>query len=241
MNNTWESEKLINVFISHKFTHQDKAEIILSEIEKFAICGFLAHRDIEPLGVWANEIRNKLRTMDILIALLTDDFWESNWTDHEIGAAAGRGISIIPVKAESLAPYGIIEYLQAIGYKKSLLFGKDTLGRQNTPSGIVQLIFEKTGNNDKIVESILDLIPDCRGHNHSFIVEKLLPCIKELSEEQANRMIRAYWYNMKYRCQQIDVIRDSLKNLLDNLRGGYADDIFFAKPDYYENITPDEF
>jgi hypothetical protein len=54
--------------------------------------------------------------MDALLALLTEKFHESNWTDQEIGAAIGRQKLIIPLR-KGIDPYGFIGKYQGIkGY-----------------------------------------------------------------------------------------------------------------------------
>jgi hypothetical protein len=62
---------------------------------------------------WQGEIELALRSMHALVALVTPDFRESNWTDQEIGWALGRGLPVIPVRLGA-DPYGFAGKVQAV-------------------------------------------------------------------------------------------------------------------------------
>jgi hypothetical protein len=142
------------LFITHLAKHKAFASALKSELESYGICGFVAHSDIEPTLEWQDEIESALRTCDALVALLHDEFHESNWTDQEIGFAMGRGV---PVSAISLGqtPYGFIGRFQAFpGMSKSaaVLAGelfdsyrknKQTQGRM---ADLVVSLFEGSGS-----------------------------------------------------------------------------------------------
>ena len=59
---------------------------------------FVAHVDIHPTKEWQDEIESALSSMDGFVALLTDKFHESDWTDQEVGFALARGVPIIAVR-----------------------------------------------------------------------------------------------------------------------------------------------
>lgn len=54
-----------------------------------------------------------LRECEALAAYLTDDFPQSAWTDHEIGAAVARDLLVLPLKVD-IDPYGFIWRIQAM-------------------------------------------------------------------------------------------------------------------------------
>jgi hypothetical protein len=82
-------------------------------LKRFAISCFIAHEDIEPTKQWQEEIEKALSSMDGLIAILTDKFPESKWTDQEVGVALGRSVTVIPVRA-GIDPYGLMGKYQGI-------------------------------------------------------------------------------------------------------------------------------
>jgi hypothetical protein len=105
---------LINAFISHKDEYKVHASQLKDELAKYGISGFVAHKDIIPSRAWPEKIEHALLTMDAFLALLTDDYHNSYWTDHEVGAAFGRSIPIIPVRLGKIEPYGLFGKYQAM-------------------------------------------------------------------------------------------------------------------------------
>lgn len=101
------------LFLSHVSSFKVNVAILQKELKKYAISSFVAHKDIQPTKEWIVELENALLSMDALAALLTEGFDKSSWTDHEIGAAIGRELLVIPVKKD-LDPYGFIGKIQAL-------------------------------------------------------------------------------------------------------------------------------
>ena len=77
-------EGTIRVFISHKAEDKNLANDVKNSFLTYRVASFVAHEDIEPMMEWQLEIERALFSMDLLVALLTPKFSESNWTDQEI-------------------------------------------------------------------------------------------------------------------------------------------------------------
>jgi hypothetical protein len=103
----------VRAFFSHKSSYKTEAGNLKEELEKFGISCFVAHKDIKATKEWVQEIENALFSMDVLIALMSEDFHDSKWTDQEVGVAVGRDVLIIPVKIGK-DPYGFIGKYQAL-------------------------------------------------------------------------------------------------------------------------------
>lgn len=106
----------IRVFISHIAKHKLMAIELKERLTELGVASFVAHEDIEPTAEWQTEIERALFSMDIFVALLTEGFNESDWTDQEIGFALGRGAPIICV-SRGKRPYGFIAKYQAIQWE----------------------------------------------------------------------------------------------------------------------------
>jgi len=102
----WDND-CFRVFLSHKAEVKKEAAILKDKLKFYGISCFVAHEDIHPTKEWQNEIENALHTMDSFVALLTEEFHDSLWTDQEVGFAFGRGVPIISVKLGK-DPYGFI-------------------------------------------------------------------------------------------------------------------------------------
>lgn len=55
----------------------------------------------------------KLREASLLIAVVSPNFADSEWTDQEVGFALARGIPVLPVNAGK-PPYGFLGHIQAV-------------------------------------------------------------------------------------------------------------------------------
>lgn len=108
----WEPQKL-RVFLSFISKDGEFAEDLKNHLEAIGICSFLSHRDIKPNEEWVGVIERALKSCHALVALMTSEFNQSEWTDQEVGWAYGRGIPVIPVRL-GLDPYGFIGKIQAV-------------------------------------------------------------------------------------------------------------------------------
>lgn len=108
----WDNDNL-KIFISHLSKDKSKASTLSNELNKYNISSFVAHEDIEPNEEWLKCIEQALMTMDVLVALVTEDFDKSKWTAQEIGFALGRNIPVISIK-NGMDPFGFFGQKQAI-------------------------------------------------------------------------------------------------------------------------------
>jgi hypothetical protein len=106
-------EGMFRLFLSHTHRHAPLVAEVKDDLAQYGIDGFVAHRDIRPTKRWEGEIESALRTSDALAALLTEDFHESDWTDHEVGWSVGRPVLVIGVRL-GCPPYGFIGKWQAL-------------------------------------------------------------------------------------------------------------------------------
>jgi TIR domain len=90
-----------------------KATRLKDCLEPYGISGFVAHEDIHPTLEWQAEIERALYVMDAFIAIHTQGFSASIWTQQEIGFAVGRGVKIISLKMGE-DPTGFISKRQAL-------------------------------------------------------------------------------------------------------------------------------
>ena len=109
----WHPET-IRVFISHRDTAKKYAHQLATELKAYGIDSFVAHDTIEPDEDWLEQIELALQSMDAMLVFITDNFFESAWTNQEIGYALARGIPIVSIKVEGKDPAGFIRNRQAI-------------------------------------------------------------------------------------------------------------------------------
>jgi len=185
----WEQNQP-RVFISHLATFKVQTTSLKTELARYGIVGFVAHEDIEPTKQWQSEIELGLSTMDALIALLTPEFNDSNWTDQEIGVAIGRQISIVPVRI-GLDPYGFIGKYQAIQ------------GKGKNPKEIAREIFEVLVSKPVIGQKITTELVKIFSESHSWANAKenmeLLEMSPHFTPELGKKVVNAMKENPQIR------------------------------------------
>jgi hypothetical protein len=171
----WEKGNF-RVFFSHKAAVKKETALLKDKLSVFGISCFVAHEDIHPTQEWQDEIENALFSMDALVALMTDNFHDSEWTDQEVGVAFGREVPIIPVKLGK-DPYGFIGKFQAL-----------SCSWDDAPSEIIKLLLK----HEKMRDAYIRAVHKCSNWDNGNILAKVLPEISELSDEHVNNLIDAF-------------------------------------------------
>ena len=124
--------------------------------------GFVAHEDIEPTQQWHQEIENALRSMHVLVAVITEGFVSSKWTDQEVGFALGRGVLVIPVRYGA-DPYGLVGKYQGVPAPLDDL------------PGIAMAIFETVAKQDHLRSILADAVVDsvCSQTRFADVIERM--------------------------------------------------------------------
>lgn len=184
----------LRVFISHKAENEKFAKDLKTHFYQWGIASFVAHEDIEPLKEWQSEIEKALFSMDGLVALMTDKFSESDWTDQEIGVAVGRGVPIFPIHLGK-DPYGFISKYQAIP------------GAGKSASSIATEIFTLFLSSDGVIDNLKNIAKDsyilavskAGSFDRANYLSNFLTRIDELSHQQAEDLVKAFNENSQVR------------------------------------------
>lgn len=102
------------LFLSHKAKYRAEISKLAKNLNANGINTFVAHHDVKPTLEWRNEILNALNTMTHFVALLTDDFHGSSWTNQEVGYSFGRDTPRLFVKLSKVDPSGLANAEQAV-------------------------------------------------------------------------------------------------------------------------------
>lgn len=164
------------VFLSHKTEVKKETAALKDGLRLFGISCFVAHEDIHPTKAWQDEIENALASMDGFVALMTENFHDSNWTDQEVGYAVAKGVPIIAVRLGK-DPYGFIGKFQAL-----------TSTWQSTVEDIVKILIK----NDRILSAYIQALRHCPSYDSGNVLAKVLPGIEKLTATQINAFVAAY-------------------------------------------------
>ncbi|MGA2297947.1 MAG: toll/interleukin-1 receptor domain-containing protein [FCB group bacterium] len=176
----WGNPENFRLFISHLNSFKIETTKLKENLNKYNVSSFVAHVDIEPTKVWQDEIENALFSADALLALMTEKFHESKWTDQEIGVAIGRRIPIIAIRLGT-DPYGFIGKYQALN-----------IDIDSRYSDIVGLLLNKSS---KMIDVYIGLVELSKSWTASNVLSIFLPFIREINSQQVDRFINAYKSN----------------------------------------------
>jgi TIR domain len=183
----WEPGQL-RAFISHRDRHKNWAKMAASALEAYGISSFVAHDTIEPMTTWHLEIVKALHTMEVMIAFITDDFHESEWTNQELGFAIGKNIPVVPIKLESKDPAGFIATMQALKC------------RIDDPEGmaadVYSVIAEKLGSKTRLQGTLISAFlaaPDFFETKSRF--DRMAGVITSLSDDELQTILEGFKNN----------------------------------------------
>ena len=178
----WQPE-MFRLFISHKTEDKMNVSSFKSQMKVYGIDCFVAHEDIEPTTRWADEIENALFSMDACIAIMTPNYHESFWTDHEVGCAYGRHVPVLAARMGK-DPYGLIGRFQGLSSTWDEL-----------PIKTMKYLLQYTQAKD----SYINAINKCDSYDHGNMLALMFPNIKSFTEKQLERLIDAWITNSQAR------------------------------------------
>lgn len=207
-------EGVLRVFISHVAKDKEFAAGLKVSLGRRGMASFVAHEDIEPMREWELEIERALFSMNVLVALLTEGFSESKWTDQEVGVAVGRRVPIVPIKMGK-DPYGFMAKYQAIR-------GSDKA------SAVADEIFRYVLTNEDLRVFGNDVLVAALSKSGSFAssnsLSRFLEAITHLSPDQETALVGAFNEN-----DQIQGAREVRGKILDVLKRATGNDYELGK------------
>ena len=200
----------VRVFLSHKAKHKVQTSQLKAWLGICGLACFVAHEDIEPTEEWQREIEYALQSMDALVALITEDFHQSNWTDQELGIALGRGVPVIAV-CLGKDPYGLIG-------KNQGLRGCNWKDLGGMAAKIYALLHKNLADQSRLFEAALAAYAASTTFADSaWKVSNVLSTFETLTCAQADRIVRALRDNRQNRLSFVG--RASLIPLLNKWTG----------------------
>lgn len=140
-------------FLSYNTSDKGLAGQVKRALEERGQSAFLAHEDIRPSAQWVEEIRQHLDSCTALIAIVTQDFAKSDYTNQEVGFAMGRRKPVLTFRFSNSRLPGFLQSTQAMDASvdklaspiektiQSVEYGlAETLVRPSTPTSAASLI-----------------------------------------------------------------------------------------------------
>jgi len=163
-------------FLSHKSEVKAQTARLKESLSFFGLSAFVAHEDIRPARAWQDEIENALHSMDAFVALMTEDFHDSDWTDQEVGFSLARGVPVIAVRLGSV-PYGFLGKFQAL-----------SADWESAAEGIVKLLIR----HERMFSAYVEAMRKCPSWDRGNVLARILPGIEEASPQQIDELVGAH-------------------------------------------------
>ena len=173
----------LRVLLSHSHVDKASASELKAQLDLLGVQSFVAHEDIEPTRQWLDEMRIALDSMHILVALVTEEFKLSKWTDQEVGYAVASRAAVIPVGL-GLTPYGFMSSVQALRGSES---------QADWAKAIVKFAFEQPTLAVAGFRSFLSALDDCpRYEVADTLRDEILPLVDKWTPKREQRFAKHY-------------------------------------------------
>ena len=206
-------DNYLRLFLSHRDKYKSYANNLAEALDPFGIATFVAHDAIKPMKEWQNEIMNGLKTMEVMLVLLADDFHEGDWTDQEVGFALGKGIPIVCVKVGSTDPKGFIGATQAIN---ASLENIDDIAYK-----VSSVLIRETDQGSRIKEILIKLFVKSPHYIETMErLRRLKDTVNSLTDADLKKIIAGYSKNSQlHGCDGIHNRGNWFKDYLENATG----------------------
>jgi len=103
----------IDTFLSHADEDKKIARKLADKLNEHGFDVFVAHDDIEIGDEWEKTLKDRIEKCELFLALLSENFRQASFTDHEVGIASFLNKRIFPIRIDETMPYGFMSKFQA--------------------------------------------------------------------------------------------------------------------------------
>ena len=177
----------IEIFLSHADRDKKIAKKLADELRNYGMKIFVAHEDIKIGEKWESTLFDKIKECDLFVVLLSENFHQARYTDHEVGIAYGLNKFIFPIRIDDTTPYGFMSKFQA---KK--------ISSEIDEEEVVKVFYSMVSKSEKGLEMMNNLIEEfCESDsfNAANNLASVLSQYSDFSNEQLNRIAKAFLNN----------------------------------------------
>lgn len=169
----------ITAFLSYSTVDRHAAAVLKQHLERAQVRVFMAHEDIQVSEEWRQRLLKELRSSDMFICLLSQNYLNSAWCMQESGVAAfRRGLVVVPLRLDQTLPPGFLSNFQAIP------FDPNGVQLSELGSAIVKVNFQ-TG-----VGFLLDELQTSKGFRDGEAnLQAILPHLQGMSDADKARLL----------------------------------------------------
>ena len=180
----------IKVFVSHAEKDKELVEKIASKLQEYPFLEiFVAPEDIKAGKFWIDELKFNVKTSDVILAILTENYHTANWTEQEIGLAWSYGKRIVAISLDGNMGNGYVKSFQIKQFRSSDI-------KYNTTKIVVDL-YPEIENKEEFVEGLLKYgLSVSNSFNQSHTILSLCEnLVQKISSSNAGYLLDAYKKN----------------------------------------------
>ncbi len=180
----------VRVFISYSTKDAKLAGGIKRGLEQLGMDVFIAHEDITPSAEWVETILENLKSTDVFMPIITEEFLESDWTDQESGIAFAGEKIIIPVSVKNHQPYGFISRFQSAKIQEYK--NNESIPYIIPCDDIVEAMIKTHPKfGDQIFDSLLKAFKESHNYDNAGSLSKLLTLYETLDKNAVMQIFNA--------------------------------------------------
>lgn len=109
----------IKVFLSYSILDKIFAERLVEELKNYPFMEiFMAPEDIKAGTFWVDELRYNLKSSDVILSLLTENYHKADWTEQEMGLAWAFEKRVLAISIDGNMGNGYVKTTQIKKFPK---------------------------------------------------------------------------------------------------------------------------
>jgi len=177
----------IDTFLSHSNEDKKIARRLADILAIYGFDVFVAHDDIEIGDEWEETLKEKIKNCELFLALLSKNFHEARFTDHEIGIATAFNKQVFPIRIDDTKPYGLMSKFQA--KKISLKIDHDEI------RNLAERLMKFTDEGKNVIDRVIEKLENAGSFKEANYATEILFEYTNFTYKQVNKIAKAFLYN----------------------------------------------
>ncbi|MEM0139662.1 MAG: toll/interleukin-1 receptor domain-containing protein [Ferroplasma sp.] len=217
----------VKVFLSYSSKDREIVSIINEGLKNLGLMSFMAHEDIQPSEEWQGRILSELKAHDIFIPVLTKNFFDSEWTNQETGAAVTQSSFIIPISIafdneDWETPRGFIGKYQSLKIRiksQDYRINLENVSAQ-IQNEICQIMIKKDSFKERLRNCFVNSLVNSNSYAESNAKVDLIKMLEPFNVKQLRIISFGYLLNDQIRnanslASKIETLMNDNTNILD--------------------------
>ena len=224
----------ITTFLSYADSDKAVAHDLVNFLKDYNFEVFVAHDDIHTGEDWAETLKNEIHNRELFLVLLSENFKNASFTNHEVGVAIAYNKRIFSVIIDNSTPYGFMAKFQGKKINPRLILNElhqlvnellrfSDAGKKGIDILIEQLLDSKTwAKSNEITRKLFEytvFTPDQINNIASAYIKNTQVSGSYLTEPRCKEFLKKNWSDIKPEFQKklSDMIQKKVKKRIPEI------------------------